>query len=350
MGFESRVKLIKEIGKLRNSAVISYITSDRPGPVSAKIAMDVIPLFYNHLKKLGHSKKIDLFIYSLGGDTMAPLRLVHLLREFCDKFGVLVAYKAHSAATLVAIGADEIVMGPLGELSPIDPTITTAFNPPHPENPQEPKVEISIEDVMSFVNLAKEKVGLSDQDNLVRVFEKLTERIHPLALGGVYRSHALIRLMAEKLLKLHTKDKEKSQRISQIVDKLAEKLYYHAYLITRTEAEELGLKIVKPQKDLEDLMWNLYSEYETAMELGRPFNPFDYIRPELEAERVDKEFDIAFIESEKLVHRGCKKLRILKTLLATPAPSPIPGPPVQIQVQDLGFEWKIEKVEVKEVE
>jgi len=338
---ENRIKLIRELGKLRNSTVISYITSDRAGPLAARIAMDVVPLFYKHLKELGHSRKLDLFIYSLGGDTITPWRLVHLLREFCDKFGVLVTYKAHSAATLLAIGADEIVMGPLGELSPIDPTITTPFNPPHPENPTEPKVEISIEDVMSFVNLAKEKVGLSDQENLVRAFEKLIERTHPLALGGVYRSHALIRLVAEKLLRLHIKNKGKSQRIRQIVDKLAEKLYYHAYLISRAEAEELGLNIIRPQKDLEDLMWSLYSEYESTMELGRPFNPFDYLKPDLETEKIDKEFDIGFIESEKLVHAGNKKIRILKT--ASAGTGPIPGPPVQIQVQDLGFEWKMER-------
>ena len=342
MGVKNRIELIQEIGKLRKSTVLTYITSDR-SPLNARIALDIIPLFYKQLRELGFSKRIDLFIYSVGGDTIAPWRLVHLIREFCHKFGVLISYKAHSAATLIAIGADEIVMGPLGELSPIDPTITTPFNPPHMDNPHEPKTAIGIEDVMSFINLAREKVNLSDQDNLVKAFEKLAERVHPLALGGVYRSHALIRLMAEKLLNLHAKDKTKevSQRIKGIVDKLAEKLYFHSYLIPRNEAQDIGLKVVKPRKDLEDLMWNLYCEYETAMELSKPFNPFDYIKPELETEKMDKEFDIAFIESGKMIQRGVKKLRILKTPIT--APSHTPGPPVQIQLQDVGFEWKTEK-------
>jgi len=79
------------------------------------------------------------------------------------------------------------------------------------------------------------------------------------------------------------------------------------------------------------------------MELGKPFNPFDYVKPELDAEKIDKEFDVAFIESKKMIYRGTKKLRILKAPLA--APAPIPGPPVQIQLQDIGFEWKVEKIQ-----
>lgn len=35
----------------------------------------------------------------------------------------MVPYKAHSAATLIAIGCDEIVMGSKSELGPIDPAL-----------------------------------------------------------------------------------------------------------------------------------------------------------------------------------------------------------------------------------
>lgn len=228
---EERPKLIESIEKLRDSKVITYVTSDRQPPFSARIANDVVRICYDHLNKIGHVNKIDLFIHSLGGDSMTPWRLVNLIREFCDSFAVLVPYKAHSAATLIALGADEIVMGHMGELTPIDPTIGTPFNPPHPENPDERKVEIGVEDVMGYINLAKEKIGITDQDNLVKIYEKLGDRIHPLAIGGVYRSHALIRLLASKMLKLHMKEKTQVQSVPTIVDYLVEKLYYHSYLI-----------------------------------------------------------------------------------------------------------------------
>ena len=59
-----------------------------------------------------------------------------MIREYCDTFSVLVPYKARSAATMIALGADEIVMSDLSELSPIDPATANAFNRTDPKNPQ----------------------------------------------------------------------------------------------------------------------------------------------------------------------------------------------------------------------
>src|ERR1700690_4051931 len=101
---------IAQLEGKRGSKVITYITGDRPGPVSARIAPDIIPYFAKQLQAIAPAAKvpkIDLFIYSLGGDTMVPWRLVSMIREHCDSFGVLVPYKAHSAATMISLGAAE---------------------------------------------------------------------------------------------------------------------------------------------------------------------------------------------------------------------------------------------------
>jgi capsular polysaccharide biosynthesis protein len=63
-------KLIESIEKLRDSKVITYLTSDQQPPFSAKIANDAVRIFYDPLNKIGHVNKIDLFVHSLGGDTM----------------------------------------------------------------------------------------------------------------------------------------------------------------------------------------------------------------------------------------------------------------------------------------
>ncbi len=44
-----------------------------------------------------------------------------LLRERFKKVSVLIPYVAYSAATLLALGADEIVMHPFSNLGPVDP-------------------------------------------------------------------------------------------------------------------------------------------------------------------------------------------------------------------------------------
>jgi hypothetical protein len=278
-------------------------------------------------------ERIDLFLFSLGGDTIVPWRLVNLIREYARELTVLVPYKAHSAATLVALGANEIVIGPMGELSPIDPSISTPFNPPHPNDPKEPKVEIGVEDVGGFINLARETVGITDQDNLVHMMVKLSEHIHPLAIGAVYRSHALIRLLAGKLLALHMKKPADAQRIPKIVDDLAEKLYYHNYLISRAEAEELGLRIARPSESLEKLLWALYLSYEAEMDLGQSFDPLIYLGEGESAVQVEK--PIALIESQGLRSTIRKRVRIQQ--MPTPPGQP-PGPQIAVQEQVIAWE------------
>ena len=138
-----KTTLIKQIEGLRSSRVITYLTSDRQGPVNARIAMDVVPVVSKQLRAMGKVQNIDLFLYSAGGDTMVPWRLVSMIREYCEKFSVLVPYKAHSAATMISLGADEIVMSDLSEISPIDPSTANVFNPQDQQNPQN-KIPISV--------------------------------------------------------------------------------------------------------------------------------------------------------------------------------------------------------------
>lgn len=337
---EKSQQLLKAIEEERHTRLVAYVTSDRPPPFQAKMALDVVRHFYEHLehlKRAGLAKKIDLFLFSLGGDTIVPWRLVNLIREYTREFAVLVPYKAHSAATLVVLGADEIVIGPMGELSPIDPSISTPFNPPHPDKPGEPKVEIGVEDVSGFINLARERGGITDQDNLIRVLEKLSEHVHPLALGAVYRSHALIRLLAAKLLALHMKSPADAQRIPKIVDDLAEKLYYHNYLICRSEAEDLGLKVTRPSSTLENSIWQLYLNYEAEMDLGQPFDPLACLK---ENESVEVEQPIALIESHGLRSSFRKRIRIQGL---PPQPGQPPSP--QIAVQEEAIRWETRKLE-----
>lgn len=296
-----RKQLIQQIEDSRESRVITYLTSDRQGPFNARIAMDVIPLISKQLQTIGKIQNIDLFLYSAGGDTMVPWRLVSMIREYCDKFSVLVPYKAHSSATMIALGADEIVMSNLSELSPIDPSTTNMFNPSDPMNPQN-KIQISVEDVMAYFDLAKNKFGIKGDEELSRIFTKFIEsspQVHPLALGNVNRIHNLIRILAKRLLKSHQKQL-KEDEIEKIVDYFTEKLYSHQYLIGRKEAEEdLGIKTVVGANDvLSKAMTDLYEEYNKELEFGKIWNPENELG--LNAIQNKKNYKIAFVESRQL--------------------------------------------------
>ena len=314
MAQQDRIRLIRDLEKLRGSRVIAYVTSDRPPPFEAQMAMDVVRPFYAHLSALGHCSKVDVFLFSVGGDTMVPWRLANLIREYCDSFGVLIPYKAHSAATMLALGANEIVMGPLGELSPIDSSVQTPFNPPNSDQPNEPKTPISVEDVMGFFNLARERIGIADQNNLITALGHLAAKVHPLAIGSIYRSHALTRLLAAKLLELHYTGEVEKRAITRIVDELAEKLYYHNYTISRAEAKGMGIPMMSPTPEVEKTMFRLYEHYEQEMKLGQPFDPTPL------ATGGETSLPVAMLESSNLAHAVGKR--------ATVQPPPPGQPPV----------------------
>lgn len=296
-----RKQLIQQIEIARKSRVISYLTSDRQGPFNARIAPDIIPPISKQLQSIGKVQNIDLFLYSAGGDTMVPWRLVSMIREYCDKFSVLVPYKAHSAATMIALGADEIVMSNLSELSPIDPSTANVFNPADPANSQA-RIPISVEDVMAYFDLAKNKFGIKSDEELSKIFTKFIEsnpQIHPLALGNVNRIHNLIRMLAKRLLKSH-KVAMKEEVVDKIVDYFTEKLYSHQYFIGRKEArEDLGLMtVVDADTALAKAMTDLYEEYNKDLEFGKIWNPEIELGPNAVQNR--KDYKIAYIESRDL--------------------------------------------------
>lgn len=336
--------LIQQIEKMRKSRVITYLTSDRTGPVNARVAMDIIPVISKQLQTIGKTTNIDLFLYSTGGDTMVPWRLVSMIREYCGKFSVLVPYKAHSAATMIALGADEIVMSNLSEISPIDPSTTSVFNPQDPQNPQN-KIPISVEDVMAYFDLAKNKFGIKNDEQLVLIFNKFVEsnpQIHPLALGNVNRTHNLIRIIAKRLLKSQ-KTPIKEDEIEKIVDYFTEKLYSHQYLIGRKEAkDDLGLKTVQyAESALSKVMTDLYEEYKKEMDLGALWNP----ESELEGNAMQnkKDYKIAYIESSQLSNYYELSIEYKKqqvNMVQQTPQGPIQVPQEQVGFKIIGQGWK----------
>lgn len=276
MSRHRRMELIKKIEELRGSSLICYITGDREN-VNTRIAPDVTKVFFRHLEIFKVCGKVDLLIYTRGGDVLTPWRLVQLIKEYTTHFNVLVPYRCYSAGTLLCLGADEIVMGKMGELGPIDPSVVNAFNPSDPNNPAA-RIPVNIEDVYSYLALAGEKAGVCSTDQQVKAFTLLVDRIHPLALGNVHRNYMLIRSLAKKLLSMHHQPMRES-RIEHIVDHLTEKLYAHSHMISRSEAiKEINLMVTIPDKTLDDLMWSLYNDYSDELELDEPFNPSEQLR------------------------------------------------------------------------
>jgi hypothetical protein len=268
-----RVKLIRQIEGIRGSTVICYLTSLRPN-VPSQMSDDAVRVTFDHLLRLPARpvRKLDIFLCSNGGSGTVPWRLVSLFREFATSFGVLVPYRAYSAASLIALGADEIVMHPFAELGPIDPTVSNDFNPV--EQGTGKRLGISVEDVSAYINFVKSGVGISHEDELVKAVEILANKVHPLALGNVERFLSQSRMIAKKILRTHMKDADE-HAIKEIVENMASKLYFHGHPINRQEAkDDLKLKVTTDiSPELEAAMWSLYLDYEEEFENLSVFNP-----------------------------------------------------------------------------
>lgn len=271
-----RQSLIVDLERARNSRIITYILSDRQG-VRGQVAEDAVRPMYDHLKSIGKVPRIDLFLYSVGGLTDVPWRIVSMLREFGDRLGVIVPYKAMSAATMIAIGADEIVMGPKGELGPIDPQMSIQRGGDGGTAVQE---QIAVEDIMSYVQFLKDKVGLSDQAALAGPISAMAAKMDPWMLGQINRAHSHIRSVARKLLaSRHVDHTLEEAQIETIIDTLAEKTFQHGHAIGRHEARAMGLNVVDADHVLEAATWNLFEAYETLCALRDPIDPRSFIPP-----------------------------------------------------------------------
>ncbi|HLW83347.1 MAG TPA: hypothetical protein VKS20_15015 [Candidatus Acidoferrales bacterium] len=274
MSRTTRKALIAEIEQKRKSRLLCYLTSDRQNAVG-QIAKDAIPLFFKHLNLFEDHTQVDVLVCTLGGDTLAAFGLSRLIREFTKNVRVLVPEKCHSGGTLFALGANEILMTKAGTLSPIDPSITSPLNPAIELMPgQRQLLPVSVESVAGFKALIEEDWGIKSEEHLIAGVKMLADRVHPLALGDVFRSRQQIQRFARVLLASHRTDKK---RIDQIIKTLVAELGSHDYLISRQEARKLfGRQIAgdsKENKETEDLTWSIYEDFAAEMELGVEYNP-----------------------------------------------------------------------------
>jgi hypothetical protein len=337
MSTELRRSLIGAIEQKRNSKVIVYVTSDRPG-LSFMINGDVVSIIHDHILEFKESQrsKLDLFLYSRGGHADVPWALVSMFRQYCHKgsFSVLVPYRAHSAATVISLGADEILMGKKGELGPIDATMLGGpYNPTEGNTPN--RLPVSVEDVSGYFALL-DRVGCQRPEEKMQGFRELTAKVHPLALGAVNRLLEETKLVGLRLLS--TRAKPFAEDVNRdIIKKLSSEVYSHSHAINRTEASRyLGLQQVKDAEteELEQPMWDLYLQYRDLFQLETPFLPEEHLIANNLEEDSWADLPFACVESANRLDI-CKRSTRVKRLREIPPTlnlnlSQISLPPINI--------------------
>ena len=229
----------------------------------------------------------------------------------------MVPYRANSAATLLALGADKIVLGRHGELGPIDPTLTIQRQPGLPGQPGSAPFQdsISVEDVMSYFTFVKDQLGLTDQSALADSLGKLAERLDAVGLGSVYRTRSHIRDVAHRML-TSQQNPPNERTMEAIVETLATRVYAHGHAIGFREASDIGLPVEEATDDLDLAIWKLLRKYEDDLKLRKPIDPVASVDSE---GRFEEEMAIAVVESSETLFelRGKLDVRANRQMPAT---------------------------------
>jgi Serine dehydrogenase proteinase len=206
---------------------------------------------YGILRGIGKINRLSFFIKSAGGYGQASLRMVNLLRQFVGRLTVLVPLECASAATMLALGADKILMGPLAHLSAVDTSLTHDLSPIDRDND---RVSVSQDELDRVVRLWQ-KQAAKDATN---PYSSLFTFVHPLVIGAADRSSALSTKLCIEILSYHLKNTKKAIRISNILNSGYPS---HSYPITLREARRLGLKVEPLGEEINQLLFQLNEVY-----------------------------------------------------------------------------------------
>ncbi len=224
--------------------VIVYWTSTR----GAICQNDVIALS-RLLPRLKQQKKVTLFLKSGGGDPEAALRLVHLLRERFGHITLLAPFACASAATMIALGANEIHMGPTSYLTAVDSSLTHDLCPVDHHNYL---VSVSHDELRRIIRLWKEQKSGGNP------YPEVYKYLHPLVVGALDRSSSLSIRICRELLSYHIKSPAKANKISRALN-----CNYpsHTYPVTAREARRLGLQVRDLDPQVDSLLHDLDDLY-----------------------------------------------------------------------------------------
>lgn len=244
--------LIKSIEKERDSKVIIYFSRNL-------LNANEVTNFYQLFSGNSSFKNLDLILHSNGGIADDAFKMCRLCRQHTkQRFGVLVPYRAKSAATLVALGSDELVMGPASEIGPVDPMIYIRMQdgnkyliPAH-----------SIKDGLDFF-----EGRIETQPKTALLYSQLLENLDPTVIGAYQRAIDSSRQYAETLLTDGLLKGKPKKKIEETAKALSERYKSHGFVIDRNIAkQEYELNVVDASESLWDAMWQIYNTLDIWLE------------------------------------------------------------------------------------
>jgi hypothetical protein len=124
--FQLRKACYNDIESVRNRPLIIYASKFIDGSgQGAPVLIDIndVDGFTDLVNHINGTDSIDVLIHSPGGRPDATERIVYILRSRFKEVNFLIPHSAYSAATMLALSGNNIIMHPSATLGPIDPQI-----------------------------------------------------------------------------------------------------------------------------------------------------------------------------------------------------------------------------------
>lgn len=191
-------------------------------------------------------KDILLIVLSRGGSIEPAYQISKLCKQWSkSRFVVAIPRSAKSAATLIALGADEIHIGPLGQLGPIDPQLGGL-----------PALSVS-QALQSIAQLSEKYPGSAQM-----LASYLKQVLTVEQIGYCDRIAQSASQYAQRLL---STKKSIGNSVEHIARRLVEDYKDHSFVIDLDEARQLlGEDLVKsdtPELEFAESLYDLFEQY-----------------------------------------------------------------------------------------
>jgi hypothetical protein len=239
-------KYISLLAKELGGPIISYWNNPR-----GSVCHNDVLAIYEILQKIGKQETLYLFIKSDGGHGQAALRIMNLLRQYTARVVALVPLECASAATMLALGTNEIQMGPMAYLTAVDTSLTHDLSPVDRDND---RVSVSLDELTRVIRLWRSERSDSPENP----YKILYQYVHPLVIGAVDRAESLSIMICKELLSTHIKDEASVNSIAQVLNS---KYPSHNYPILFEEAQRIGLQVTRMRPEINSLLLELNEMY-----------------------------------------------------------------------------------------
>lgn len=201
------------------------------------------------------SKDLHVLLSSPGGDGETAIRMLRSMQTRCRELVILVPDMAKSAATILCLGADRIVMGPGGDLGPIDPQMIF-----RDETGRDSMY--SAKDIVAAVEEAEQRT--TNNPESYALFSALLADVNMLMLeqarSALSRSEAL---MVEALSIGRRDEKSVQELAAKLKSPLIDTPTSHSAVISVNHAQSYGLPAEAADLNSESwqLLWQLWTHY-----------------------------------------------------------------------------------------